>query len=84
MTDDGNSLGDLGLSGTLRDVSCPALVVHGRQDSILFEASQAVAAALHAEVVILDDCGRVPYVEQPDALFRATWGFLDRLPHTRA
>ncbi len=73
-----DSLGDFDLTAALRDVRCPALVVHGRNDPIPLESSAAVAAALGAELVVLDDCGHVPYVEQPEALFRAVRGFLDR------
>jgi len=72
------SLGDFDLVPALRDVHCPALVVHGRQDPIPMESSATTAEALHAELVVLDDCGHVPYVEQPAALFRAIRGFLDR------
>ncbi|MHB1313720.1 MAG: alpha/beta fold hydrolase [Gemmatimonadaceae bacterium] len=78
------SLGDFDLIPALRDVRCPALVVHGRQDPIPLESSTAVARALGAELVVLDDCGHVPYVEQPDALFGAVRSFLDRTPPRRA
>jgi proline iminopeptidase len=56
----------------------PALVIHGRQDPIPLESSRAAAGALGAELVVLDDCGHVPYVEQPDALFAALVPFLER------
>jgi len=79
-----DSLGDFDLTGALRDVRCPALVVHGRQDPIPLESSATAAEALHAELVVLDDCGHVPYVEQPAALFGAVRDFLDRTPPTRA
>jgi proline iminopeptidase len=78
------SLGEFDLIPALRDVDCPALVVHGRQDPIPLESSGAVAEALRAELVVLDDCGHVPYVEQPEALFRAILRFLDRTSPTRA
>jgi proline iminopeptidase len=78
------SLGDFDLIPALRDVHCPALVVHGRQDPIPLESSTAVARALDAELVVLDDCGHVPYVEQPEALFGAIRSFLDRTPPRRA
>jgi len=74
------SLGDFDLIPALRDVHCPALVVHGRQDPIPLESSTAVARALNADLVVLDDCGHVPYVEQPAALFGALRSFLDRTP----
>jgi proline iminopeptidase len=73
-----------GFSTALRDVRCPALVVHGRQDPIPLESSTAVAEALESGLVVLDDCGHVPYVEQPEALFRAVRGFLDRTSPTLA
>lgn len=78
------SLGDYDLIPALRDVHCPALVVHGREDPIPLESSAAIAGALDAELVVLDACGHVPYVEQPDALFGAIRSFLDRTPTTRA
>lgn len=78
------SLGDFDLTGALRDVHCPTLVVHGRQDPIPLDSSRAAADSLGAELVVLDDCGHVPYVEQPAALFRAVRAFLDRTsPHPR-
>jgi proline iminopeptidase len=74
------SLGDFDITGALGDVHCPALVVHGRQDPIPLASSEAIAGALGAELVVLDHCGHVPYVEQPEALFRAIRDFLDRTP----
>lgn len=50
----------------------PALVIGGDRD--LLTGVQPVldyAAALRAEVVMLDDCGHYPWVEQPDAFRRA-------------
>lgn len=78
------SLGDFDLADALRDVHCPALVVHGRHDPIPVESSATVAEALHAELVVLDGSGHVPYVEQPAALFGAVRSFLSRTPPTRA
>lgn len=70
------SLGDFDLRDELRAVRCPVLVVHGRQDPIPLPSAQAVADATHGDLVVLDDCGHVPYVEQPDKLFNATQRFL--------
>jgi proline iminopeptidase len=70
------SLGDFDLTNDLSKVRCPALVVHGRQDPIPLESSESIAKALNAELVPLDDCGHVPYVEQPAKLFSAIRGFL--------
>jgi proline iminopeptidase len=77
------SLADFDLTGALRDVRCPTLVVHGREDPIPLESSRAASGALQAELVVLDACGHVPYVEQPEALFRAIRSFLDRTSPNR-
>lgn len=71
------SLGRYDLGQNLRAVNLPALVVHGKQDPIPLESAQAAAEALGAQFVALDDCGHVPYVEQPEALFGAIHTFLD-------
>jgi proline iminopeptidase len=70
------SLGDYDLRPDLARLSLPALVVHGREDPIPLASSRAVADALGARLVVLDDSGHVPYVERPDALFDAITSFL--------
>lgn len=73
------SLGDYDLLPALEALDVPALVVHGRQDPIPLASSQATARALGAPCVVLEDCGHVPYVEQPAQLFSALTNFL-RVP----
>ncbi|MDE3152248.1 MAG: alpha/beta hydrolase [Gemmatimonadota bacterium] len=72
------SLGDYDLvaDGRLSAIRCPALVVHGREDPIPLASSEACARAMGADLVTLDQCGHVPYVEQPAALFAAIERFL--------
>ena len=74
------SLGDYDLlqPGALDSVRVPALVIHGRQDPIPLASSEACARALGGELVVLDPCGHVPYVEQPAPLFAAIDAFLAR------
>lgn len=72
------SLGAFDLIPALEGLRIPALVVHGKQDPIPLHSAQACAAALGAEGVWLDDCGHVPYVEQPTRLFSAIEDFLAR------
>ena len=67
---------DLTQAGRLDSIHLPALITHGRQDPIPLESSQAAAGALRARLVILEDCGHVPYVEQPTELFQAIEAFL--------
>ena len=71
-----DSLGDYDLIPRLGQIRCPALVVHGRDDPIPVASSIEGAQALRARLVLLDDCGHVPYVEQPSGLFAAVDEFL--------
>jgi len=71
-----SSLGRYDLGQKLRGVHIPTLVVHGMQDPIPLASAQAVAEALNAQFVALDDCGHVPYVEAADALFAVIDSFL--------
>jgi proline iminopeptidase len=70
------SLGDYDLVPHLSSVRCRTLVIHGRDDPIPLVSSDACARALGAQLVVLDRCGHVPYVEQPDALFEVAEPFL--------
>lgn len=72
------SLGDFDLRDALRAVRTRVLVVHGRQDPIPLVSAEAAAEALGGEIVVLDDCGHVPYVEQPSALFNSIESFLTK------
>ena len=64
------------LEAVSRAVRRPVLVVHGRNDPIPLQSAEAVSDALAGELLVLDDCGHVPYVEQPQALFDAMLRFL--------
>jgi proline iminopeptidase len=70
------SMGEFDLVPALRDLRLPSLVVHGKQDPIPLSSAKAVAEALSAHTRWLDDCGHVPYVEQPQPLFAAVRDFL--------
>ncbi|MDF1504272.1 alpha/beta fold hydrolase [Roseisolibacter sp. H3M3-2] len=73
-----DSLGDFDLVPRLGAVACPTLIVHARQDPIPLASSEAAAAAMpNARLVVIEDSGHVPYVEQPEALFAAVLPFLD-------
>jgi proline iminopeptidase len=71
------SLGDYDLTPRLRDLRVPTLIVHGREDPIPLESSETIAKATGAELVVIERCGHVPYVEQAASLFRAIDPFLD-------
>ncbi len=71
-----NSLGDFDLASALTGVEVSSLIVHGREDPIPLESSEIAARALGARLLVLDRCGHVPYVEQPQSLFSALRDFL--------
>jgi proline iminopeptidase len=73
------SLGEFNLFPDLAIVRCPTLIVHGRQDAIPLASSEAAARALHAQLVVLDGCGHVPYVERRPELFSTLRSFLQPL-----
>lgn len=74
------SLGDFDVRPALERVRVPAVVVAGRDDPIPTASSVDAARALRAELVLLDQCGHVPYVEQPQALWAALDPFLGPFP----
>ena len=73
------SLGDFDLVTDLTKLAplgYPVRIVHGREDPIPLASSEALSRALGAELVVLNECGHVPYVEQPEGLFAALRRFL--------
>jgi len=74
------SLGDFDLRPGLERVRVPSIVVAGRDDPIPTASSVDAARALRAELVLLDRCGHVPYVERPDELWAALDPFLGTFP----
>jgi proline iminopeptidase len=74
------SLGDFDVRPTIRSLRIPSLVLHGSADPIPVDSSRDIAEALGAQLVVLDGCGHVPYVECSDALFSAMRRFLNDTP----
>ncbi len=62
----------------LGSITHPALVIWGRQDAVVPVAHAQVAASglPNARIEILDQCGHIPMLEQPDALNRLMVEFL--------
>ena len=71
------SLGDFDLIRDLKGIKTPSIIVHGRDDPIPLASSVDAARALGTDLVVLDECGHVPYVEQPEGLFAALDPFLN-------
>ena len=60
----------------LPSVRLPTLVVHGDRDPIPLHSARTTANSLGGALVVLEDCGHVPYVEQPAALQAALADFV--------
>ena len=71
------SLGDFDLIHDLKGIKIPSIVVSGRDDPIPLASSSEAASVLGTNLVVLDECGHVPYVEQPERLFAALDPFLN-------
>jgi proline iminopeptidase len=71
------SLGDFDLIRDLKGVKIPSIIIHGRDDPIPLASSTEASRALETNLVVLDECGHVPYVVQPERLFAALDPFLD-------
>jgi proline iminopeptidase len=71
------SLGDFDLIRDLKGIKIPSIVVSGRDDPIPLASSSEAASVLGTKLVLLDECGHVPYVEQPARLFAALDPFLN-------
>lgn len=75
-----DSLGDFDVRPALQGVHVPTLIVHGRRDPIPLDSSEQIAGIIGAQLVVLDDCGHVPYVECASGLFSAIRRFLAETP----
>jgi proline iminopeptidase len=71
------SLGDFDLIRDIEGIKTRSFVVCGRDDPIPLASSVDAARALGTDLVVLDECGHVPYVEQPASLFAALDPFLN-------
>lgn len=66
------------LAGRLRDVRAPVLVIAGAQDAIAGTAPVVALAGLFPDgrTAVIEQCGHMPWVEQPAAFRRALDSFL--------
>jgi pimeloyl-ACP methyl ester carboxylesterase len=67
------------LAGKLNEVSQPVLLIWGRQDHVIpveqgYELDQVLP---DSRLVILDDCGHLTFLENPDAVLKAVQDFLN-------
>jgi proline iminopeptidase len=73
------SLGDYDLTAELERLSVPALVAHGRDDPIPLASARDTARRLKATLVVFEQSGHVPYVEETDRFVTVLSAFLPRV-----
>jgi pimeloyl-ACP methyl ester carboxylesterase len=63
----------------LADITCPTLVLCGRQDAItLLSSHEEMAAGIRgARLVVLEECGHLSTLEKPDGVNAALRGWLE-------
>lgn len=71
------SLGDFNLIRDLKGIKIPSIIIAGRDDPIPLASSSEASSVLGTNLVVLDECGHVPYVERPERLFASLDPFLD-------
>ncbi len=75
-----SSLGNYDVTGQLERVSVPALVAQGRHDPIPLETAEDTARRLRAQLVVFEQSGHVPYVEETERFVSVLDAFLPRAP----
>lgn len=71
-----DSLGDYDLRADLERLEVPTRVFAGRYDPIPLDATQETAARLDAELVVFEQSGHCPHVEEPDRFADAVGDWL--------
>ncbi len=70
------SLGEYDLRADLSRLSLPALVIHGRHDPIPLSEAEDTARRLKASLIVFEESGHVPYVEETSRFVKVVNGFL--------
>jgi pimeloyl-ACP methyl ester carboxylesterase len=67
------------LRGRLSEIAAPALIIAGRHDLVipLAQVEEMARRLPRAELVVLEKCGHVPQVEQPERFVEEVERFLD-------
>lgn len=65
------------LFNDLCKLQCPTLIVHGDTDPIPFSTAENIQKTIpSAQLIKIEKCGHFPFIEQPEALFKAINDFL--------
>ncbi len=73
------SLGEYDLRDRLGSLTVPTLVLHGKDDPIPLSTARETAKLLRGRLTVLERCGHVPHVENPQGFLAALNGFLPRI-----
>jgi proline iminopeptidase len=75
-----DSLGEYDLRADLARVKVPVRVFAGRHDPIPLDATEETARRLGADLVVFEQSGHCPYVEETDRFVRELDAWLPRVP----
>ena len=65
------------LCPALKKLAIPTLIIHGKNDIVPVAVAETIHECLvDSELVLIDECGHFPYVEQPDTFFNKIRAFL--------
>ncbi len=76
------TLRDFDVSDRLSEIAAPTLAIHGEDDYVVPELGQTLAAGLaDARLVVVDDAGHLPFIDQTDLYLETISAFLDEVDH---
>lgn len=69
---------DMNVLSLVNGLSVPTLVIYGYQDTQPITQAYVLAEHLHyVQTTLINECGHVPWMEQPEAFYDAVFRFLD-------
>lgn len=72
----------INLFPSLKKLSVPTFILHGKQDIVPLWTAQEIKDAIpQSEIVVLDHCDHFPYIEQPSQFFSELNKFLKKVNH---
>lgn len=73
---------NINLFPSLKTLQIPTFILHGKQDIVpAWTAKEIKDAIPQSEIILLDDCGHFPYIEQPLQFFKELNHFLQKINH---
>ena len=67
-------------SGSLGNIDCPTLIIHGNDDPIPLRFAYDLCDHLtNAEILVIKESGHFPFIESPESYFRGLNDFLARV-----